>query len=1278
MAGRAVGYQLAPQGSAVVGGGVLTVDGAIVGTCDAAATPTCESGIYGPGHSLEFVATFTGDPFQHAGLGIRFEDLTPRAAFTTHVGNTLSVRTIDDSGATILTALGTALLGTPHRYRIDWSATGVNFLVDGVLVASHGVVIAGPLRPVAASDFSPFGGSVVVDWMRMTPYATSGSFVSRVFDAHSQVDWKTVTWVDAKPAGTSLAIFVHTGNTPAPDATWSDFAPVAAPGPFTAHSQSIQYRADLTTADVFVTPELSDIIISTDAAPVAVADTASTNDDTPYIFRATGPTRLTVNDTDADTPLSQLRVIGVTAPAHGTATLSNGAVTYTPFAGFVGTDSFTYTITDGLLTASGPVSMSVGSVIEAVNQAPTAVAQSVSTNEDTPVAVTLTGSDLETAPANLTFTIVTPPAHGTLSGTAPNLTYTPAADYTGPDSFTFTVTDRGAPDNCGAPVAGMCAAALTSAAATVSIAVQPLNDAPTATAQPVSTNEDTPVAVTLTGSDLETAPANLTFTIVTPPAHGTLSGTAPNLTYAPAADYSGPDSFTFTVTDRGDPDNCGAPVAGVCTAARTSTAATVSISVRSVNDVPTANAQSVSTNEDTPLAVTLTGSDLETAPANLTFTIATPPAHGTLSGTAPNLTYTPAANYNGADNFTFRVTDRGDPDNCGAPVAGVCAAALTSAAATVSIGVNPVNDTPSFTKGANQVLSGNPGPKTVLSWATAISAGPSDESGQALNFIVAASNTGLFSVQPAVAANGTLTYTPALNVVGTAIVDVQLHDDGGTANGGSDTSAVQTFTITINAAATATSVSTSNSPSPFGVPVTLTAAVVALPAGSGIPAGSVTFSRGTTAIGTAAVSMGVATLTTSTLPVGTHSITAVYAPIGNFAGSTSAAISQVISPSAKLDVTFTLHHISDNTRRPRVIESPVANALIRVFKKHDPCPNGIIVTGRPTMWGEVFENCPVLKVGAYQAVGTTGATGKVTIVVPPTTSHPDVDWIVIGRTLDYDDVRTPQSPDPLYSEYKVERIVADQTRKVRLSQIRLFNGQRVPARAVEEFGSYLGIVEPEYIDWIEEVEQYPFIMVAEGDWDVSMNIAPPSGFVPDETSLGTAVADTTTAVQFTLTDVGSEWTQTSVTHVIKHLGKTRIRTGVVRMINKQRTKAKTDYTTVLPNSTANSIDVLSNDAVAPPKTLTITAVTQGANGSVALAGSEVSYTPNPGFVGVDTFTYSNRRRKRWREHGNGQGEGQYQAVDRHQRCPRGGGQRRPDAGGVHGHSLVRPGRPRRL
>ena len=154
------------------------------------------------------------------------------------------------------------------------------------------------------------------------------------------------------------------------------------------------------------------------------------------------------------------------------------------------------------------------------------------------------------------------------------------------------------------------------------------------------------------------------------------------------------------------------------------------------------------------------------------------------------MTYTPAANASGAATVTVQLHDNGGTTGGGAD---------TSAPQTFAVTVTAVNDVPSFTKGADRTVNEDGGAQSIAGWVTAISAGPVDEAGQALDFIVSNNNTALFSVQPAVAANGTLTYTPAANATGAATVTVQLHDNGGTTGGGTDTSAAQTFTITVTA-----------------------------------------------------------------------------------------------------------------------------------------------------------------------------------------------------------------------------------------------------------------------------------------------------------------------------------------------------------------------------------------------------------------------------------------------------------------------------------------------
>ncbi|MDD5581082.1 MAG: cadherin domain-containing protein [Methylobacter sp.] len=125
-------------------------------------------------------------------------------------------------------------------------------------------------------------------------------------------------------------------------------------------------------------------------------------------------------------------------------------------------------------------------------------------------------------------------------------------------------------------------------------------------------------------------------------------------------------------------------------------------------------------------------------------------------------------------------------------------AAIAAATNTIAAGINAVNDAPGFTKGANQTVNEDAGAQTIGNWATGLSKGPADESAQTLSFTTSNNNHALFSVQPTLDSNGNLSYTPAANANGAATITVSLTDSGGTANGGIDTSASQTFTITVN------------------------------------------------------------------------------------------------------------------------------------------------------------------------------------------------------------------------------------------------------------------------------------------------------------------------------------------------------------------------------------------------------------------------------------------------------------------------------------------------
>ena len=362
-------------------------------------------------------------------------------------------------------------------------------------------------------------------------------------------------------------------------------------------------------------------------APVANAQSLSTAEDTPLALVLTG------DDIDGDVLTFELQ----SDPANGVLSGTAPNLTYTPNADFNGEDSFTFQVADGDLTSAAAL---VQITVSAANDVPTATPQSLATDEDVALPITLSGSDADND--TLTFSVVDGPANGALTGTAPNLVYTPAANYNGNDGFTFQVNDG----QSNSPVA------------TVSIAVAAVNDAPVADDVSAVTNEDTAVGIALTGADVDGDA--LTFRVVQQPASGSLSGAAPNLTYTPNANFSGTDSFTFVAND------------GVTDLAP----ATASITVTAFDDPPVANAQSLATDEDTPLAVVLSGSDPEGLA--LSYAIAAAPQFGSLSGTAPSLTYTPNADFNGSDEFSFTVND----------------GAQDSQPALVSITVNPVDDAP--------------------------------------------------------------------------------------------------------------------------------------------------------------------------------------------------------------------------------------------------------------------------------------------------------------------------------------------------------------------------------------------------------------------------------------------------------------------------------------------------------------------------------------------------------------------------------------------------------
>jgi len=394
-----------------------------------------------------------------------------------------------------------------------------------------------------------------------------------------------------------------------------------------ACSNSTQRTATLTLVDT--------------VPPIAISDADTTDEGAAVLIDAVA------NDSDACDPSPML--LSVATPSAGTAEIAGGQIRYIPPAGYSGAAAFSYTIAD----CSGNLASTLVEVtVIPANDSPLASNQSTTIQEDTPAPITLTATDPDGDP--LTYVIVAGPAHGTILGFDPatgTLTYAPVNDYNGPDAFTFEACD---PE-------GLCDTGI------VTITVEPVDDPPLADPQNLTTPEDTPLAITVTGSDKDADP--LAYAIISGPSDGTILGFDPvtgDLLYTPDTNFTGTDSLVFEVCDPDVGHGCAQ--------------ATVTIVVAPVNDPPVANDQGRATPEDTPTGFfALSVLDPDHTLAELSCDCLTPPAHGTVArGPDHTVNYTPDPNFAGTDAFTYEVCD---PE-------GLCDTA------TVTVTVSATNDNP--------------------------------------------------------------------------------------------------------------------------------------------------------------------------------------------------------------------------------------------------------------------------------------------------------------------------------------------------------------------------------------------------------------------------------------------------------------------------------------------------------------------------------------------------------------------------------------------------------
>ena len=373
----------------------------------------------------------------------------------------------------------------------------------------------------------------------------------------------------------------------------------------------------------------------------AINDPPNTKDDKVSTREDVSISVIDVLTNDTDQEGDSLDITAFTQGKNGSVKMNtDNTLSYTPKPNFNGSDSFTYTVSDG---KGGKNKATVNVEVRAVNDVPSAIDSNVTMQEDGEVSIKLMGKDEDGD--KLSFSVVKGPSHGSLSGTAPKLKYTPKANFNGSDSFTFKVTDKSGDG-------GM---------AKVSITVKPSNDPPMAYSDSVTTLEDEAVSVTLTGGDDDGDV--ITYHVVKSPSHGELKGRVPRLIYSPNPNFNGSDQLTFKTSDK----------------KAESDIAIVSITVKAVNDAPIANNSSVITKEGKPVSISLTGTDPDGD--LLTYIVVTGPAHGSLkgvAGTSPKVSYTPKENFHGTDSFTFKVSDK----------------TAESAIATALITVKAVNEKP--------------------------------------------------------------------------------------------------------------------------------------------------------------------------------------------------------------------------------------------------------------------------------------------------------------------------------------------------------------------------------------------------------------------------------------------------------------------------------------------------------------------------------------------------------------------------------------------------------
>jgi len=355
------------------------------------------------------------------------------------------------------------------------------------------------------------------------------------------------------------------------------------------------------------------VVGGTNLPPTAGLDAKTTAENTALTFDP--------RTNDSDPTGETLSITAVSVPKNGTASVAGGGtqITYTPATNFSGADTFTYSLSDGTNTVVGTVNVTVTST----NTAPDAVNDQRTVQKSTALTFDPRVNDTDANADTISITGASGATRATLSFNATSITYTPTSTYTGGDSFTYSISDgRGGTDT-----------------ATVTIT---LNAPPTAGTDLRTTVLNTSTTFDPRTNDVDTDGGTLAVAGVSTAGHGTTSYTASSITYTPMSGYSGPDAFTYTLSD-----GQGGAASG-----------SVQVTVTSTNTPPNAvNDGPITAQKNTALTFDPRTNDTDSDGGTLAVTAVSTPGHGMASYTGTSITYTPTTGYTGADSLTYTLSD---------------------------------------------------------------------------------------------------------------------------------------------------------------------------------------------------------------------------------------------------------------------------------------------------------------------------------------------------------------------------------------------------------------------------------------------------------------------------------------------------------------------------------------------------------------------------------------------------------------------------------------------